>query len=213
MPLRADDLELSRTIKRVFVWSAGLALVAFLLVQVWLSGRDQSPDAKVKRLMPAIGAELVDQPLTAEQAQWKLELDENTTVTLAQLPRDYLVFVNFWATWCEPCRNELPSMFRLRNELQDKKLIMAAVSYDDSWGDIRAFFMKWLQQVPSRQQLLLLRDPSQKEGHTLREAFGTTAMPDSYLIKNGRIVARFVNARNWVDPSILEYFQQLTPKL
>jgi thiol-disulfide isomerase/thioredoxin len=193
-----------------FVVGAAVLLVAFVLAQVVLS--QDSPAERAKKLMPQIRAELVDQPLSKAQADWPLESGDERRLTLAQLPRDRLIFLNFWATWCAPCRDELPSMFRMRQELTDRPFMIVAVSYDEAWSDIRDFFQRWVGRLPSEQQMLLLKDTVLEEGRTLRETFGTTQIPDSYLILDGRVLARFVNARNWTDPSILEFFRKLTPE-
>jgi len=200
-------------LERLFVWTAGLAILLFVLVHVWLDARADSPTERVKRLMPGIGAELVDQPLTAEQAAWRLETSSGSTITLGQLPEDRLVFLNFWATWCPPCREELPSMLRLGDQLSDRAFMMVAVGYDESWEQVRTFFSQWRGALPAPEDLVLLRDPQQVEGRTLRERFGTTKLPDTYVLYRGRVVARFVNARNWVDPSIVSYFRQLAPPI
>lgn len=210
----SDDV-LPRRLRLVFVWGAGLALVVFLLVHVWIGSRADLPEMRVKRLMPAIGAEIVDAPLSPAQLAWPLETADGSRLTLGQMPRDTLVFLNFWATWCAPCRDELPSMFRLKRQLGDRRFIMAAVSYDDAWSDIREFFMKWVGELPAQSQMLLVRDPlppgPDGQPSTLRETLGTTKLPDTYVLLNGRVVARFVNARNWIEPSIIDYFKQLAP--
>jgi len=102
-------------------------------------------------------------------------------------------------------------MFRLREALGDRRFMMVAVSYDDQWGDIRSFFEQWVGRLPSDGQMLLLKDTSLEEGRTLRETFGTTQIPDTYVLLDGRVVARFVNAREWTDPTIVEYFRKLAP--
>lgn len=194
-----------------FVVAAALVIVAFLFVQVLRAEQDSDPAAQAKRLMAGIGAEVVDLPLTRAQADWALETNDGRSLTLGQLPRDRLIFLNFWATWCPPCREELPSMFRMRQELSDRPFMIVAVSYDEAWTDIREFFERWVGRLPSEQQMVMLKDPQLEEGSTLRETFGTTQLPDSYLIYDGHVIARFVNARNWTDPSILEYLRKLSP--
>jgi thiol-disulfide isomerase/thioredoxin len=163
--------------------------------------------------MPSIGAELIGTDLSADQAGWTLEGPDGVKSLAAALPRDTLVFLNFWATWCGPCREELPSMFRLRQELADRRFKMVAVSYDESWDDIRQAFQRWFQRTPTPEQLEVLRDPNLDDGKTLRETFGTTKIPDTYVLLNGRILARFVNARDWTDPNIVSYFRTLAPAL
>jgi len=205
-----DGSYVART---AFVAASAFVLIAFVLLQVVMGASQGSGQAQAKKLMAQIRAEVVEAPLTAVQLQWPLETGDGRTTTLAQLPRDRLIFLNFWATWCAPCREELPSMFRLRQELADRDFMMVAVSYDEQWADIRTFFQKWVGRLPADSQMYLLKDPSLEEGHTLRETFGTTQIPDSYVILNGRVLARFVNSRNWTDPSIIDYFRKLAPEI
>lgn len=58
---------------------------------------------------------------------------------------------------------------------------------------------------------MLLRETSTNDARTLRETFGTTQIPDSYVIWDGRVIARFVNSREWTDPAIIDYFEKLSP--
>ncbi len=210
----ADDERAGRLqgVQRWFVYACGLAVACFVVLQVMSSIQAKGPEAKLKRLMPQIGADLVDAPLTAAQATLPMERDPQLggSMRLNEFPSDTLIFVNFWATWCKPCRDELPSMFRLRRELNGRRFIMVAISYDDSWDTIRDFFVRWAGGMPASRDMLLLRDPVTDGEGTLREAFGTSKLPDSYVLYNGKVVARFVNARDWANPSIVEYFKRLT---
>ena len=195
----------------VFVLAAAAVLIVFLFVQVLRAQQASDPAEQAKRLMAGIRAEVVDTPLTSAQRNWQLETGDGRHLTLGQLPRDRLIFLNFWATWCPPCREELPSMFRMRQELSDRPFMVVAVSYDEEWKDIREFFEKWVGRVPNDHEMVMLKDPELEEGKTLRETFGTTQLPDSYLVYDGHVIARFVNAREWSDPSILEYLRKLAP--
>ncbi len=199
--------------RRVFVFIAALAIIVFVLVQALLQARSASPERRVRALMQQIRAEIIDAPLTPAQAAWPLETSEGGTYTLASLPRDTVIFLNFWATWCPPCREELPSMLRLRDTMRDHRFAMVAVSYDENWDDITAFFSRWIGRTPTPQQLFVVRDSKNEPGESLRETFGTTALPDTYVVMNGRVLARFVNTRNWVDPAIVDYFKALSPAL
>src|SRR6266542_3911399 len=67
---------------------------------------------------------------------------DGSRLSLAAL-RGQVVFVNFWATWCPPCREEMPSMVRLGQELARRhpgKFAMVAVSVDDGWAPVREYF-------------------------------------------------------------------------
>lgn len=199
--------------RKAFVIGLGAALAVFVIVKAFGAIGEQDPKARTERLMAKIGAEIVDQPMTAAQQAYVLELGPDKTFDLRQLPKDTLVFLNFWATWCKPCLDELPSMVSLQKALDGRPFAMVAVSYDSSWEDIEAFFTKWSGGMPTSDKLLVLRDPAagEEKQKTLREAFGTRNIPDSYVILNGRVLARFVNARDWDDSSIVEYFELLIP--
>jgi len=202
--------ETGRQVRRAFLWVSAVALGIFLLVNVRV-GVDARGSSRVQSLMTGIGAEMVERPMSETQRRWALELDADTRVDLSQLPQDTLIFLNFWATWCPPCVEELPSMLRLRRALADHRFAMVAVSYDDSWDDIRSFFDRFMGGMPRTQELLVLRDPIPEGQRQLKTTFGTNQLPDTYVILNGRVLARFVNARNWTEGPIVEYFRSLAP--
>jgi thiol-disulfide isomerase/thioredoxin len=199
--------------RRVFLWGALAVLVAFGLAVAGLRAADEAPEAVALRLMQGIGAELVERRLTAEEAEWPLETPQGATLRLADLPADTLVFLNFWATWCPPCREELPSMLGLREALGEHRFLMVGVSYDDDWEAVRGFFGGWLGAMPPPAQLTLVRDARGVSSgeDALRRRFGTDKLPDTVVLMNGRVLAKFTNARTWTDPGIVRYFKALAP--
>lgn len=89
-----------------------------------------------------------------------------------------VVLVNFWATWCEPCRAEMPSMDQLRERYSDGSFVVLAVNVDEPEQRIRAF----LRRVPLSFQVLL--DP----GMRATREWNARILPTSYLIgRDGRI--------------------------
>ena len=198
--------QFQKLIKR-FVWFSGLVLLVFIVVQAVAAIDASGPNARIKELMPVVRAQIIEQPLAPELAEYGLENGRGQRVRLADFPRDHLLFVNFWATWCKPCVDELPSMVRLARKLAGRKFAMIAVSYDEDWADLRAFFNRVFGGVP--RGVYLLRDPATREAAMLRTRFGTYKLPETYLIREGRILSRFVNHRDWVVPAMVEFFERL----
>jgi thiol-disulfide isomerase/thioredoxin len=198
--------------RRVFLWTATGAMGLFVCAQLWMAIAERGPEARARALMPTVGAQWLDEPLPEALAQMPLERVPGGTdqgpIFLGSVPGDTLVFLNLWATWCEPCVRELPSMLKLGRELRSRHFLMLAVSYDEQWATVTAFFRRVLGGMP--RELTLARDPhADSEEKTLRVALGTRKLPETYVIRNGRILARFVNERDWVEPAMVEYFKRL----
>jgi thiol-disulfide isomerase/thioredoxin len=129
-----------------------------------------------------------------------------------------VVFVNFWATWCPPCRSEMPSMLALGRELEARypgKFKMVAISADDAWGPVKEFFGA-PPYLGSTQGITVALDPSEQK-QTVSAYFCTARgvcpkilFPESYIVgKDGRIVGYFEGALEWSHPAARAYLEQL----
>lgn len=107
------------------------------------------------------------------------------------------VLVNFWATWCPPCLEELPSMEDLNQQWKGRLFSMLAISVDDEAQIVRDF----LGQLGARQPtFLILHDP----GKLQAGIFGTEKFPETYLIgPDKRLLKKFVGPRNWTSSETL----------
>ncbi len=109
------------------------------------------------------------------------------TVSLKEL-RNKTVFLNFWATWCPPCIEEMPSLRRLYQRLVDHpNFVFLAVSTDDDWGVVQRFF----EREPANFPVLL----DAKGG--LARRYGTSKFPETYVIDHGRLVGHIIGPRDW----------------
>ena len=112
-----------------------------------------------------------------------------------------VVFVNIWATWCPPCREEMPSMEKLYKELKGENFEILAVSIDKSGAKAVAPFMKeYTLSFPA------LLDP---EG-TIQNLYGTTGVPESFIIdKKGIIEEIIIGPMDWSTPEVVRFFRNL----
>jgi len=105
--------------------------------------------------------------------------------------RGRVVFLNFWATWCPPCVEEMPSMLALANRLAGDDFVMVAVTQDQD-ADTLVAFLRDAGFFGS--DVLILQDPD----GTLTQAYGTELLPETYIIdRAGTLVARFMGPRDW----------------
>lgn len=118
--------------------------------------------------------------------------------------RGQVIFLNFWASFCEPCREEMPSMEALVRQYRSQGMIMVAVSQDEGWTDVDQFMNSFLPGQRSAMTVLL--DP---EGATAQR-FGTELLPETYIIdRDGKIVARFVGDYDWTRPEVKQIIEGL----
>ena len=101
--------------------------------------------------------------------------------------------VHFWATWCPPCRDEIPSLQRLARDFSDYDdfgLVMVAVA--DETRKAEVFLGDW--------GTMALYDPN----WDVAKRYGTDKLPETYLVVRGEVVKKFVGQTNWDDPEVRE---------
>ena len=111
-----------------------------------------------------------------------------------------VVLLNFWATWCPPCREELPSMVRLQEELGSDNFTILAVSLREERDVVESFMDEHDFELP------VLLDPSGSVGMQ----YGVRGIPTSYVVdREGRVVGMLVGAREWDAPEVKELIRHL----
>lgn len=110
--------------------------------------------------------------------------------------RGRVVLVNFWASWCPPCVDEMPSLEKLYQTLGDKGLDVVAISVDDSLDIIEQFRDEY------DLSFTILHDKGRKVSHH----FQTFMYPETYIVdREGRLVEKIVGPLDWIGPtSILD---------
>ena len=115
--------------------------------------------------------------------------------------RGRVVFLNLWATWCPPCRMEMPSMEALYRRLQNRDFVMLAVAEDEGGA---AAVRPFVQEVGLTFPVLLDRDAS------LSPRYGATGYPETFIIdRNGQVVNHTIGPAEWDSEQMVAYFNQL----
>ncbi|WP_298271354.1 TlpA disulfide reductase family protein [Geobacter sp.] len=115
-----------------------------------------------------------------------------------------VVLVNFWATWCPPCREEIPSLMRLDAAMAGKPFRMLCISIDEGGKvAIEEFFRKSGYALPA------LSDADKRVGKT----YGITGVPETFVIdKRGVILKKVVGGMEWDQPDVIAYLNDVMSK-
>jgi len=130
-----------------------------------------------------------------------LETADGANLRLSEL-RGKVVVVNFWATWCPPCRREMPSLERLNQLMRGQPLAIVGI---DAGEDVEAVlrFRASVTPAPSFQLLL------DTDGKALK-AFGVKGLPTTFVLdREGRIVYKALGGRTFDDPAIVAILRTL----
>ncbi|MGB9130229.1 MAG: TlpA disulfide reductase family protein [Thiobacillus sp.] len=164
---------------------AGAALAAWVFVPVTGLASD----------LPPLSHSLTMQAPRPAPALKLKDLD-GKTLDLAQL-NGKVVLINFWATWCPPCRREMPSMERLSQAFKGQPLVVLAVDVGEDPDTIEAFNSQ-LDTVPTFPILLDTRSRTM-------QAWKVAGLPTTFLVdKQGRIVASAIGGREFDHPEIVK---------
>jgi peroxiredoxin len=125
---------------------------------------------------------------------------EGRSISLAEL-RGKIVMVHFWATWCPPCVEELPTLAKLSEELKGGEFEMLAVSVDEGGGaTVDAFLRKNGLALP------VFLDP----GGSVSRRYGTYKFPETYILdREGIVRHKVIGPADWRDPAALQLLRNM----
>jgi|GEM_PF-185901 len=197
----------ARATRRIMVALASLALatmVGFPTYRAW-------DVYVVQPRLAEVGFDITRIP-PVPAPDFRLETRDGKPFSVGDV-RGEVLFVNFWATWCPPCREEMPSMLQLGRELEREypgRFKMVAVSVDEGWDVVQEFFGGTLPAG-----LLVTLDRTQEA----TKAYYCTArggcpesfmFPESYIVdRQGRLVAYVVGPRDWSGPAPRRFLRRL----
>ena len=111
-----------------------------------------------------------------------------------------ILFVNFWATWCPPCREEMPSMQKLHARLKEKDFLMVAIDLQESAAPVKKFLNEY------ELTFMTLLDSKGETG----PLFGINSIPTTLIMdKNGMIIGVAMGPRDWASKKSIALFEYL----
>ena len=202
---------------------AALAVVAVLVRALGVGGgaprqvapaRPASADEARRAEERLLDERAFSHPVNVPAPDVEVMRQDGSKVRLSSL-RGKVLFVNFWATWCPPCVQEMPTMLNLGGELTGTypgAFEMVAVSGDDGWEVVQEYFRKNFGGVP--RGLTVVRDPDAVAARafycTARGYCPDVKYPETYLVdRSGRLVAMIVGPRDWSDPQARQLLEFL----
>lgn len=171
--------------RRIYIFLAILALVGWGIVTILKKDFGSGP--KVGAMAP----------------NFSLPNMEGEKISLDSF-RGKAVLVNFWATWCGPCRQEVPSLEALYQKFKDRGLVVLGVSVDDEgWDTIRTFLKTVRVTFP------IVLDEDQK----VSENYETFRIPETYLVNpQGEIAGKIVGPQDYDQEVFYNKIERILPR-
>ena len=147
--------------------------------------------------------DVAGKPVAREGSQapdFTLKTLDGQEVSLSSL-KGKVVLLNFWATWCPPCREEVPSMVKLNAAMENKPFRMLAVSIDEGGKKaVEAYFRESGNALPT------LLDPDRAVG----KIYGITGVPETFIIDmQGVMRKKVIGPMDWSNPEVIGYLDGL----
>lgn len=178
-----------------------LIVICIVLAYFYLSYREEKiqreREVEYERLYPSLGIQRVDPPEEAED--FTLKTLKGGTVSLKDY-RGRLIFLNFWATWCGPCRAEMPSMQRLWEEFKEEDFVILAIDIQEESKLVSSFMNERGLSFP------VLLDEKGK----VARSYGIRGIPTTFFLNpEGEIIGKAVGARDWDSEESFELIREL----
>jgi len=148
--------------------------------------------SRAKETLPAVA-----KPFRAQD--FELTGEDGKTYRLSAF-RGNVVVLNFWATWCPPCRYEMPSMERARQKVQGEKIVILAVNVGEDEDTVFPFLARYPVKFPL---------PLDRNGTVIKQ-YPVVGLPTTFIVDpSGFVTHRAIGSREWDDPALLEQLRGL----
>jgi thiol-disulfide isomerase/thioredoxin len=135
-------------------------------------------------------------------ADFSLESISGAQVTSASM-RGKIVFLNFWATWCPPCRAEMPAIEKLSRKMKGKDFVVLALDIQEDSGTVESFLKEYGYTFP------ILLD---SKGEVAAE-YGVRNIPTTFILdKSGNLIASMIGGAEWDAARSVEVFTELAER-
>lgn len=159
---------------RGFLVAGLLVLAGTLLVGAYFMAFPAQPAAPKKEAGPAV-------------PDFALERLEGGRLELSSL-RGKVVVIDFWATWCPPCRAEMPWLVKMGQDLESRGVVFVAISEDDPPDQV-PLVKEFAREVPGLEKFAVLGNPE------IETAYGVTSLPTLFIVdRDGRLVKSLVGS-------------------
>jgi len=130
---------------------------------------------------------------------FEVRTESGLTLTRSQFGGKVLV-VNFWATWCPPCVEEIPSLEQFHKMFKDSGVVVLGISVDKNEAKYKNFLKRFNVSFATA------RDPEA----TIPVSFGTWRYPETYVInREGKVVQKIISNANFTDESMIRFIKSL----
>src|SRR5215831_6292410 len=130
---------------------------------------------------------------------FSITADNGRTITTSNFGGKLLV-LNFWATWCPPCIDELPSLNEFQRRFAGSGVVVLGISIDKDGKAYRDFLAR------ARLSFLTARDPENK----INVDYGTLKVPETYIIDTrGKVLRKVINAQDWMSDRVVQDIESL----
>ncbi|MDR0388549.1 MAG: TlpA family protein disulfide reductase [Spirochaetaceae bacterium] len=195
--IRGESLIPRGSAARLLIFSvlaAGLVLGMPLAAQ---SRQDRNIPQNIAEAFRRAGLPVLRQKGPAPD--FTLKTPGGASISLAAL-KGKVVFLNFWATWCGPCRVEMPSMEAVYGELKNRGFEVLAVDVQERAADVQNFLTEFGLSFPS------VLDTTGR----ISRLYNITAFPTTFILdREGNIIIRLVGSINWNTPEMIAAFRTL----